>query len=97
VNTIDNTSDFGFVPPAQGVIGDYVWHDLNRDGIQDANEPGINNVTVRLFDSANVLVSTTTTVTNVIDGYYQFTGLAAGTYSVVLDATTLPSGYSATT
>ncbi|MBZ5586435.1 MAG: putative Ig domain-containing protein, partial [Acidobacteriia bacterium] len=79
-----------------GAIGDFVWHDLNRNGIQDAGEPGINNVTVRLYDSINTLVGRTTTVTfGGHDGYYQFTGLAAGTYQVVVDTT--PSGYSATT
>lgn len=98
INYTDNTIDFGFVPPAQGAVGDFVWHDLNRNGIQDAGEPGMNNVTVRLFDSANTLVATTTTVThNGQDGYYQFTGLKAGTYSVVVDSTTLPSGYTPTT
>src|SRR5579871_1838006 len=97
VNTTDNTIDFGFIPPAQGAIGDFVWHDLNRNGIQDSGEPGINNVTVRLFDSSNNLVATTTTITyNGQDGYYQFTGLKAGTYSVVVDNTTLPSGYTPT-
>lgn len=29
-------------------IGDFVWEDLNEDGIQDAGEPGIPGVTVRL-------------------------------------------------
>jgi uncharacterized repeat protein (TIGR01451 family) len=97
INTIDNTIDFGYVPPAQGAIGDFVWHDLNRDGIQDAGEPGINSVTVRLYDSGNNLVGTDTTHNFAgQDGYYQFTGLKAGTYTVVVDATTLPSGYTAT-
>ncbi|HEY3827207.1 MAG TPA: SdrD B-like domain-containing protein, partial [Bryobacteraceae bacterium] len=102
-NFTDNTIDFGFVPPAQGAIGDFVWHDLNRNGIQDNDsnnnpEPGINSVTVRLYNSSNTLVGTTTTVTaNGHDGYYQFTGLAAGTYTVVLDSTTLPPGYTPTT
>jgi hypothetical protein len=102
-NFTDNTIDFGFVPPAQGAIGDFVWHDLNRNGIQDNDsnnnpEPGINSVTVRLYNSSNTLVGTTTTVTaNGHDGYYQFTGLAAGTYTVVLDSNTLPPGYTSTT
>ncbi len=102
-NVTDNTIDFGFVPPAQGAIGDFVWHDLNRNGIQDSDssgnpEPGINNVTVRLYNSSNTLVGTTTTVTaNGNDGYYQFTGLAAGTYTVVVDSTTLPPSYTPTT
>jgi hypothetical protein len=99
----DNTIDFGYVPPAQGAIGDFVWHDINRDGIQDTDsqgnpEPGINNVTVRLYDSKSNQVGVTTTVTsNGHNGYYQFTGLSAGTYTVVVDASTIPQNYTPTT
>ncbi len=97
-NFTNNTINFGFIPPAQGSIGYFVWHDLNRNGIQDSGEPGINNVTLRLYNSSNVLIATTTTTTaNGSDGYYQFTGLAAGTYTVVVDPTTLPPSYSPTT
>ena len=32
-------------------IGDYVWYDLNSNGIQDAGEPGVPNVLVILYDS----------------------------------------------
>ena len=35
-----------------GALGDYVWHDLNANGVQDEGEPGINGVTVRLYDCA---------------------------------------------
>src|SRR6185295_1529943 len=31
-----------------GVIGDFVWKDLNGDGVQDSTEPGIAGVTVTL-------------------------------------------------
>jgi len=41
-------------------LGNRIWNDLDRDGIQDPNEPGIPNVTVQLF-KAGQLVSTTTT------------------------------------
>ena len=43
----DMTIDAGFVIPA--ALGDYVWIDLNRDGIQDPDEPGVNGVRVRLY------------------------------------------------
>ncbi|PNZ48697.1 SdrD B-like domain-containing protein, partial [Staphylococcus intermedius] len=49
----DLTIDSGFykteppVPPTHN-IGDKVWEDTNKDGIQDADEPGIPNVTVTL-------------------------------------------------
>ena len=35
--------------PSDSIVG-YVWQDLNADGIQDAGEPSIGNVTVNLFD-----------------------------------------------
>lgn len=39
-------------------IGNFVWNDLDGDGAQDGGEPGIPNITVRLWDS---------TRTNIID------------------------------
>ena len=42
-----NTVDFGYyVDPA--VVGNFVWLDLNDDGVQDTNEPGIEGITVTL-------------------------------------------------
>ena len=38
----DPTIDAGFYTPAS--IGDFVWDDLDGDGIQDPGEPGIGNV-----------------------------------------------------
>lgn len=85
-----------FIPQTccSGSIGDFVWHDLNRNGIQDAGEPGIGNVTVNLLDgNGNPIKSTFTDG----GGFYQFTGLCAGTYFVEVDESTLPSGYTPTT
>lgn len=39
-------------------IVNFVWHDLNGNGLQDNGEPGIPGVQVKLFTSAKVLVST---------------------------------------
>jgi large repetitive protein len=36
---------------ADGVIGNFVWNDLNHNGIQDPGEPGIAGVLVELLDS----------------------------------------------
>ena len=60
-------------------LGDKVWHDLNNNNLQDAGEPGIPNVTVQLYSSANVLLKTTTTDAF---GNYIFNGLAPGSYYV---------------
>ncbi|MEP3481836.1 MAG: SdrD B-like domain-containing protein [Fuerstiella sp.] len=45
-------------------IGNRVWHDLDRDGLQDADERGIAGVGLQLFDTstgASILVGSTTT------------------------------------
>ena len=44
-----NDADFGLQPPGTGSIGDYVWLDKDNDGVQDAGESGMPNVTVRLY------------------------------------------------
>ncbi|WP_167546893.1 SdrD B-like domain-containing protein [Stieleria maiorica] len=73
----DPTLDAGFYNLAS--LGDFVWHDLDADGIQDAGEPGIPGVQVNLKDSGGVVIDTTVTAA---DGSYAFTGLQPGTYSV---------------
>lgn len=57
-------------------IGDYVWHDLNHDGIQD-EEPGIPGVVVNLYKCNGDFVDTTTTDSN---GFYLFYYLDPGDY-----------------
>jgi len=94
-NSSDQTIDFGYVTPCTGSIGDFVWHDQNRNGLQDANEPGIDGVTVTLKDSLGATIATTNTAVGPggQHGYYQFTGLCAGGY--IVEAVT-PSGFSPT-
>jgi hypothetical protein len=74
----DPTWDAGYISP-KASIGDYVWMDLDHNGQQDANEPGIEGVTVVLYDSVGTAIGTTTT--NGV-GYYHFGDLDPGTYSV---------------
>ena len=63
-----------------GSIGDRVWLDLDRDGVQDGGaEVGINGVTVELLNAGGSVIATDTTSG---DGQYLFEGLAAGTYTV---------------
>jgi SdrD B-like domain/Secretion system C-terminal sorting domain len=46
-------------------IGNRVWKDIDGDGIQDANEPGIAGVTINLYnDAGTALLATTTTDAN---------------------------------
>ncbi|OQX07623.1 MAG: hypothetical protein BWK80_49265, partial [Desulfobacteraceae bacterium IS3] len=69
-----------FIPStASASLGNFVWYDTNNNGIQEPGEPGIADVMVNLLNSAGMIISTTQTDR---DGYYQFTGLAAGNYGV---------------
>ncbi|WP_313891328.1 SdrD B-like domain-containing protein [Psychrobacillus sp.] len=70
-----------------GKIGNYVWIDANKNGIQDAGEPGIGGVNVKLYDSGKNAIKTTTTDSS---GYYRFEGLPQGTYYVQF---TVPTDY----
>ncbi|WP_440545562.1 SdrD B-like domain-containing protein [Staphylococcus simulans] len=98
INNADNyTIDSGFYKPvveptpvpATYTIGDKVWEDSNKDGVQNSNEKGISGVTVTLTKPDG---STETTVTDE-NGIYQFTGLYNGEYTVTFDT---PKGYEAT-
>ncbi|MCX6358661.1 MAG: carboxypeptidase regulatory-like domain-containing protein [Armatimonadetes bacterium] len=77
--------DAGLVRPAS--VGDYVWEDMNYNGVQDAGEPGVSGVKVELLTSAGEVQATATTATG---GLYSFTGLVPGTYSVRFEP---PIGY----
>ncbi len=90
-NRNDSTLDAGLITTSRAVLGDYVWHDLNRDGVQNANEPVVTGATVLLDrpgfgldgiagngDDALPVASRITTA----EGRYIFTNLLPGTYQV---------------
>jgi len=76
----DLNVDAGMCVSTTASLGDFVWNDLNCNGVQDPGEPGLAGVTVNLLDSSNVVIDTMVTNAN---GNYLFTGLAPGTYSVM--------------
>lgn len=76
----------GCTNSSTGVIGDFVFNDLNANGLQEAGEPGLSNVKVSITGPNNYSASTTTGT----NGLYQFTGLAAGKYTVSFAT---PTGY----
>ena len=81
-------------------IRDSVWIDGNADGKQnEAATQGVNGVKVTLLDAGGNAIGSTTTANDASNnpGYYAFTGLKPGTYSVQFDQTTLPAGYQFTT
>ncbi|GAA1097995.1 hypothetical protein GCM10009668_14180 [Nocardioides dubius] len=85
----DPTLDFGFNRPSVSV-GNLVWEDLNKDGIQDSGEPGIEGVVLVLTGPdggpvTDVDGNPVGPVTTDADGNYSFDNLPA-----------LPAGYSYT-
>ncbi len=67
-------------------IGSTVWMDDNMNGLQDAEESGLNHVEVRLYsvnDNAIALVESTVTRTkNGLDGQFEFKYVLPGAYQV---------------
>jgi len=78
-NRVDLSLDAGLIG-IRGALGNYVWNDIDKDGIQDANEPPIPGVTVSLYaGNGTTLISSTVTNQN---GLYLFANLNAGNYVV---------------
>ncbi|MFQ5447893.1 MAG: SdrD B-like domain-containing protein, partial [Saprospiraceae bacterium] len=72
-------------------IGDFIWLDQNKNGIQDVNEFGLEGITVRLKTvPGNATVATK--VTNLL-GHYLFENVSPGAYVVEIPLTSLPNGY----
>ncbi len=69
-------------------IGDRVWYDNNRNGIQDESEEGVEGVRVVLYSSGGEVVETTKTNAS---GEYSFNNIERGKYTIGF--TNLPSGY----
>ena len=89
--------NFGFVKPAS--LGDYTWMDVNRDGIQDADEPALPGVSVTLtYEDGSAVTDASgnpvAAVTTDANGKYSFENLLPGGYKVSFQA---PAGFEATT
>ncbi|MGE5458002.1 MAG: choice-of-anchor A family protein, partial [Methanococcaceae archaeon] len=77
--------------PLPASLGDKVWEDSNKNGLQDSGEPGVGAVAVLLYNCTGSFIGTTTTDAS---GNYAFTNLTPGDYKVKF---VLPSGYTFTT
>ncbi len=71
----DLSWDAGMFQPSAASIGDFVWNDLNQNGIQDEGEPGLAGVAVELWQASKVDETTTAS-----DGSFIFVGLTPGEY-----------------
>lgn len=89
ISEVDNTRDAGFT--ATGV-GNFVWLDVNENGLQDAGETGVPGIDVEIKINGGASVATTTTDAS---GYYAFTNLSPNTYRLYF--TGLAAGYAFTT
>ena len=92
------------IVPGGNALGDLVWRDNDGDGLQDAGEPGLPNIGVKLYwdrvgngvlDASDPLVAATSSGAT---GAYAFTGLANGSYLVQVDNADadLPAGFNVT-
>ena len=69
-------------------VGDYVWRDLNRSGVQDPSEPPAANVSVQLVGLDGEIVQSTVSAAS---GRYLFDDLPAGSYTIRFAG--VPSGF----
>lgn len=80
--TEDDQDDATVIIVVGAVIGDFVFEDIDGDGVQDFGEPGIPGVTITVVDDNNMVVTTVTTDAN---GAYEVE-LPTGDYYLVFDA-----------
>jgi hypothetical protein len=66
--------------PTPVSIGNFVWNDLDQDGIQDTGEPGYAGVLMQLWNSSRTLMLDQ--VTTGPSGLYQLTALGPGDYRI---------------
>jgi uncharacterized repeat protein (TIGR01451 family) len=84
--------DFGYTPisaeAGTGAIGDTIFLDRNANNTFDSGE-GMEGVRVFLKNGSGIVIAAAFTDES---GRYYFSGLDAGTYTVEVDTTTLPTG-----
>ena len=88
------TLDLGLFQTDIASVGNYVWFDENKDGLQ--NEPaanGVNGINVYLYDSGGVLQDSTITQNDLNGhaGYYLFDSIAPANYYIEFE---IPTSFS---
>ncbi|MCB0521628.1 MAG: T9SS type A sorting domain-containing protein [Saprospiraceae bacterium] len=71
-----------------GCIGDRIWNDLDRDGCQDAGEPGMGNIGLTLTGTDIFGNAISMTASTALNGQYLFGNVPPGTYQVAVDVPT---------
>lgn len=85
IGLLDEGIDAGYVTTG---VGNFVWDDLDEDGVQDFGEPGIPGITLSLYDGNTSLNTTTVSDAN---GFYVFSGIP--TNADRIRVSNLPGGY----
>lgn len=70
-----------FSQAQSAIVGDFVWQDLNQNGLQDIGEPGLGNLQIEIYDCMD-LDNPVQTVSSMNNGLYAFSNLPAGNYRV---------------
>ena len=94
----DEYSAYAIGSLALAIIGNQVWEDLNRNGIQEINEPGIAGVVVKLQNTNGIVIDETITdlggkyyFSNIVPGIYQLHFETPDHYTVTLPGRGLPA------
>ncbi len=72
--------EYNFCEISPATISGFVYHDRSDDGVREANEEAIPNVSISLVDAAGKTVATTLSDPQ---GRYEFRNVVPGTYSLV--------------
>jgi serine-aspartate repeat-containing protein C/D/E len=76
----DDGVNYDFCEHEPSLVSGHVYHDRNNNGIRETGEEFIAGTTVVLLDGSGTQIGSQVTDVN---GFYKFTGLGAGTYSIV--------------
>lgn len=68
------------------VLGNYVWNDVNQNGLQDPDERGVTNVLVQAYDSTGTNLAGQARSDD--NGYYNIFALVPGTYLIKVNIPT---------
>lgn len=75
----EHGTEYDFCEHLPARVSGHVYHDRNNDSVRQNEETPIAGVSIGLYDDAGQLVATTQTSAT---GYYEFTDLRAGNYSL---------------
>lgn len=90
----ENSTNNNFGNFKNGSVNGYKFNDINGDGVKDANEPKLENWTVKLTGKTEAGADVSDSAKTDGSGNYSFTNLAPGAYEVCEEQ---QSGWAATT